>query len=44
MVLNDAFDIDLDREEQPYRPLPSGRISLAAARWLGWNLLVTHWR
>ena len=32
MVLNDVFDIELDREEQPYRPLPSGRISLAAAR------------
>ena len=28
MVLNDVFDIELDREEQPYRPLPSGRISL----------------
>jgi 4-hydroxybenzoate polyprenyltransferase len=39
MVLNDVFDIELDREEQPYRPLPSGRISLAAARLLGWNLL-----
>ena len=39
MVLNDVFDIELDREEQPYRPLPSGRISLSAARRLGWNLL-----
>ncbi len=39
MVLNDVFDIDLDREEQPYRPLPSGRISLSSARWLGWQLL-----
>jgi len=39
MVLNDCFDIELDREEQPYRPLPSGRISLGAARLLGWNLL-----
>ena len=39
MVLNDVFDIELDDEEQPYRPLPSGRISLSAARWLGWNLL-----
>ena len=39
MVLNDLFDVELDREEQPYRPLPSGRISLAAARLLGWNLL-----
>ncbi len=39
MVLNDVFDIELDRDEQPYRPLPSGRISLRAARRLGWNLL-----
>jgi 4-hydroxybenzoate polyprenyltransferase len=39
MVLNDVFDIELDREEQPDRPLPSGRIRLAAARWLGWQLL-----
>ena len=39
MVLNDVFDIELDRQEQPYRPLPSGRIPLGAARWLGWQLL-----
>jgi 4-hydroxybenzoate polyprenyltransferase len=39
MVLNDVFDIQLDEEEQPYRPLPSGRISLRTARRLGWNLL-----
>ena len=39
MVLNDVFDIELDREEQPYRPLPSGRIPLAAARFLGWSLV-----
>lgn len=39
MVLNDVFDIELDREEQPDRPLPSGRISQSSARWLGWQLL-----
>lgn len=39
MVLNDVFDIELDRQEQPYRPLPSGRIRLNSARWLGWQLL-----
>ena len=39
MVLNDVFDVELDREEQPDRPLPSGRISLGSARWLGWQLL-----
>ncbi|MGO9111002.1 MAG: UbiA family prenyltransferase [Thermoguttaceae bacterium] len=39
MVLNDVFDIELDRQEQPDRPLPSGRIPLNSARWLGWQLL-----
>ncbi len=39
MVLNDVFDLHLDREEQPDRPLPSGRIPLRSARWLGWQLL-----
>ena len=39
MVLNDVFDVELDREEQPDRPLPSGRIPLSSARWLGWQLL-----
>ena len=39
MVLNDVFDIELDRQEQPDRPLPSGRIPLSSARWLGWQLL-----
>jgi 4-hydroxybenzoate polyprenyltransferase len=39
MVLNDVFDLELDREEQPYRPLPSGRIPPGSARWLGWQLL-----
>ena len=39
MVLNDVFDVELDREEQPDRPLPSGRIPLNSARWLGWQLL-----
>ena len=39
MVLNDVFDLDIDRHERPERPLPSGRISLAAAERLGWRLL-----
>jgi 4-hydroxybenzoate polyprenyltransferase len=39
MVLNDVFDLDLDRQEQPDRPLPSGRIPLSSARWFGWQLL-----
>ena len=39
LVLNDVFDLEIDRHERPERPLPSGRISLAAARRLGWRLL-----
>ena len=40
MVLNDVFDLEIDRRERPERPLPSGRVSLRAARLLGWTLLV----
>jgi len=40
VVLNDVFDLETDRQERPERPLPSGRVSLGAARWLGWKLLV----
>ena len=40
VVLNDVFDLDIDRQERPERPLPSGRVSLFAARLLGWKLLV----
>jgi 4-hydroxybenzoate polyprenyltransferase len=39
MVWNDYFDVDQDRRERPFRPLPSGAISLAAARRLGVGLL-----
>lgn len=39
MVLNDVFDHKQDAVERPERPLPSGRISLGAARNLGWGLL-----
>lgn len=40
IVLNDVFDIDIDRHERPHRPLPSGRVSLGAARVLGAQLLL----
>src|SRR5438477_173484 len=40
MVWNDYFDLAVDRRERPFRPLPSGKISLAAARALGLGLLV----
>ena len=41
MVLNDVFDVAKDTAERPQRPIPSGRISLEAARTLGWTLLIT---
>ncbi|MEM1357726.1 MAG: UbiA-like protein EboC [Bacteroidota bacterium] len=39
VVFNDVFDVELDREERPERPLPSGQITLAAAI-LGGGLLL----
>lgn len=39
MVLNDVYDLELDRLERPERPLPSGRISPARALAAG-NLLL----
>ncbi len=35
MVWNDVFDIEQDARERPFRPLPSGRVSLSTARRLG---------
>ena len=40
MVLNDLFDLEIDRKERPKRPLPSGQISFGHARILGFGLLV----
>ena len=40
MVLNDVFDLDIDRRERPSRPLPSGRITVGQATLLGWSLLI----
>ncbi len=31
-VINDYYDVEIDRINKPYRPLPSGRVSLNAAR------------
>ncbi len=39
IVLNDVYDIEIDRRERPMRPLPSQRITLAAATRLGYGLL-----
>ena len=41
MVLNDCFDIEQDRRLRPFRPLPSGRISLTVAWSLAIALLAT---
>lgn len=39
MVLNDVFDVEVDRRERPERPLPSGRISVRRAAAVGSLLL-----
>ena len=39
MVLNDCFDVNVDRRERPQRPLPSGRIAVRSAWLLGFSLL-----
>jgi 4-hydroxybenzoate polyprenyltransferase len=39
MVLNDVFDVELDREERPERPLPSGAIGVGTALAVGYGLL-----
>ena len=40
IVLNDFFDYEIDREERPGRPIPSGRIRRDMAGVLGWGLLL----
>lgn len=40
MILNDVFDVEIDRVERPKRPIPSGVISLGVARIVGWLLLL----
>ena len=40
MVLNDVFDYELDCQERPERPLPSGQIPLRSAATLGWLMMV----
>jgi 4-hydroxybenzoate polyprenyltransferase len=39
MVWNDYFDFAEDKRDRPFRPLPSGQVKLATARWLGVALL-----
>jgi 4-hydroxybenzoate polyprenyltransferase len=40
MVWNDFFDVEQDKQERPFRPLPSGRITRRRAALLGAALLV----
>lgn len=40
MALNDCFDLAVDRNERPQRPLPSGQVPVRAAWGLGFGLLV----
>ncbi len=39
MVWNDYFDIEQDRKERPFRPLPSGRVAPRTALQIGSSLL-----
>jgi 4-hydroxybenzoate polyprenyltransferase len=39
MVWNDYFDLEIDKKERPFRPLPSGKISTRTAAGLGLGLL-----
>ncbi|PKQ44618.1 UbiA-like protein EboC [Confluentibacter flavum] len=39
VVLNDVFDLKIDTEERPERPIPSGVVSLKTAAFLGGSLL-----
>ena len=40
MVWNDYFDVEQDRRERPFRPIPSGRVSRREAAGLGGLLLL----
>jgi len=39
MVFNDVFDLEQDKRERPFRPIPSGRISRLVATLFGAALL-----
>jgi 4-hydroxybenzoate polyprenyltransferase len=39
IAFNDVFDRRLDARERPERPIPSGRVTVKAAAWLGGSLL-----
>jgi hypothetical protein len=39
MLLNDAFDAEIDRRERPERPIPSGRATLSEVYGVGFGML-----
>lgn len=43
MFLNDAFDVDFDREHRPNRPIPAGKISARDVWWIGGELVLFGW-
>jgi 4-hydroxybenzoate polyprenyltransferase len=43
MVWNDYFDFPEDRRDRPFRPIPSGQVSLRTAFWIGLTLLCVGW-
>src|SRR5947209_789907 len=43
MVWNDYFDLEEDRHDRPFRPLPSGQVSTRIAFWLGLALMAVGW-
>lgn len=40
VVLNDAFDAEIDRKERPERPIPSGKVPIGHAFCFGYLLLI----
>jgi 4-hydroxybenzoate polyprenyltransferase len=43
MVWNDFFDVEQDRRERPFRPIPSGRVKRRTAGWMGVGFLSAGW-
>ncbi len=41
IVLNDVFDVEIDRRERPGRPLPSGQVPFGLAAWFGSLTLIS---
>ena len=41
IIFNDYFDVEVDRKERPFRPLPSGKVSKKTALQLGFVLMTS---